>query len=86
MIRAEQLIKNFLASPERITYNELKTLLKLFGYEELRSTRRSRGRFGFVNRQTKHILRLTKPRQGKDIHQYQLSCLVEELQRIEVIR
>lgn len=66
-------------------YDEAKSLLEKFGYREDNRGRTSGSRVAFINRETKHIIRLHKPHPGNILKKYQLGQLIEELRGQGVI-
>ena len=81
MGKADKLLKRFLSKPRDFTYDELKRLLKSFGYEESKMGKTSGSRVAFINSKTKHIIRLHKPHPKPELKHYQLSDIEEELRK-----
>ena len=79
MSKDEKLVKRFLARPRDFTYDELRTLLKNFGYEEDQGGSTSGSRVAFYNKTTKHIIRLHKPHPGNELKMYQIDLIREAL-------
>jgi len=79
MSRKEKLIKRLLGKPKDFSYDELRTLLKLFGYEELKKGKTSGSRVAFVNEKSMHIIRLHKPHPRKTLKRYQIEYVIEIL-------
>ena len=79
MSKDGKLVKRFLARPRDFTYDELRTLLKNFGYEEDQRGKSSGSRVAFYNKATKRIIRLHKPHPGNELKMYQLDLIREEL-------
>lgn len=86
MSKAEKLIKRFLSKPNDFTYNELETLLRGFGYKEVKMGKTSGSRVAFINDETKHIIRLHKPHPRPELKRYQLEYLIEELKNKGFLR
>lgn len=86
MGKAEKLLQRFLSRPKDFTYNELRKLLKVFGYEESRKGKTSGSRVAFINHKTKHIIRLHKPHPKPELKRYQIDYIEEELKRTGVIK
>ena len=86
MGKAEKLLRRFLSKPKDFTYEELKRLLRPFGYEEAKTGKTSGSRVAFINHETKHIIRLHKPHPKPELKQYQLNDVEEELKRMGVIK
>lgn len=86
MSKAEKLIKRFLSKPKDFTYNELETLLRGFGYKEVKMGKTSGSRAAFIHDETKHIIRLHKPHPNPELKRYQLEYLIEELKNKGFVR
>ena len=86
MGKSEKLIKRFLSKPKDFTYDELKRLLKSFGYEEAKTGKTSGSRVAFINHETKHIIRLHKPHPKPELKQYQLNDIEQELRERGLIK
>jgi hypothetical protein len=80
MSKNKKLIERFLARPKDFTYDELRTMLKNYGYEEDQQGKTSGSRVAFYNEKTRHILRLHKPHPGKELKMYQIDLIREELE------
>jgi len=85
MSRNEKLLKKFLSKSGNFTYNELRTLLAGFGYEELRSGKTSGSRVAFHNKNTNHVIRLHKPHPGNNLKKYQIEYIIDELTNMEIL-
>jgi len=81
MGKADKLLKRFLSKPRDFSYDELKRLLKSFGYEESKMGKTSGSRVAFINSKTKHIIRLHKPHPKPELKHYQLNDIEEELRK-----
>ncbi|MCE5255779.1 MAG: type II toxin-antitoxin system HicA family toxin [Spirochaetaceae bacterium] len=79
MSKDEKLLKRFLARPKNFTYDELRKLLKSFGYVEDQQGKTSGSRVAFYNENTQHIIRLHKPHPGNELKMYQIDLIREEL-------
>jgi hypothetical protein len=86
MSKQEKLLQRFLSKPKDFRYNELRTLLNGFGYEEIKTGRTSGSRVAFFNNETSHIIRLHKPHPKNILKRYQLDYLEQELRSMQVIR
>ncbi|MHB9153658.1 MAG: type II toxin-antitoxin system HicA family toxin [Spirochaetales bacterium] len=80
MSRDEKLIQRFLTRPKDFSYDELRRMLKAFGYEENHQGKTSGSRVAFFNTKTKHIIRLHKPHPGNELKMYQVDQIREELE------
>ena len=74
MSKINKLIIRLLSYPKDFTYNELKTLLMSFGYDEVQGAG-SRVYFSKGN----HKIKLHKPHPGNILKTYQLDLVIEEL-------
>ena len=81
MGKADKLLKRFLSKPRDFSYDELKRLLKSFGYEESKMGKTSGSRVAFINSKSKHIIRLHKPHPKPELKHYQLNDIEEELRK-----
>jgi len=77
--KEKKLLQRFLSRPKDFTYNELRKMLFSFGYEESRKGKTSGSRVAFINKETKHIIRLHKPHPGNELQMYQIDLIKEEL-------
>ena len=74
MSKINKLIIRLISYPKDFTYNELKTLLTSFGYNEVQGEG-SRVCFSKDN----HKIKLHKPHPGNVLKVYQLNLIIEEL-------
>ncbi len=72
-------MRRFLSKPTDFSYKELRALLTGLGYEEITSGRTAGSRVAFLNRRTRHMLRLHRPHPSKLLKRYQLDLVEEEL-------
>ena len=86
MTKQEKLLDRFCAKPRDFTFDEMRKLLKRFGYQEIRSGKTSGARIAFVNSSTCHIIRLHKPHPGKILKRYQLDLIENELKKQEILK
>lgn len=84
MSRREKLIQRLLSIPNDFSYDELKTLLSRFGYQEIGRGKTAGSRVAFNNQETRHILRLHKPHPSRFLKKYQLEFILKELQKMGV--
>jgi hypothetical protein len=80
MSKEEKLVKRFLERPKDFTYDELRRLLRGFGYEEISLGKTSGSRVAFYNENAKHIIRLHKPHPGNVLKMYQVDQLIDDLE------
>jgi len=85
MSKHNKLLQRFLSKPTDFTYNELKSLLAGFGYEEIKTGRTSGSRVALFNEKTDHIIRLHKPHPKNILKRYQLDYIEQELKNMQVI-
>ena len=69
----------FLLKPKDFSYNELRKLLKNFGYDEFQKGKTSGSRVCFVHKESKHILQLHKPHPENILKQYQIEQIIKVL-------
>jgi hypothetical protein len=79
MSRHQKLIEKFLSCPKNFSYDELKTILRRLGYQEMEGGKTSGSRVAFHNPDTHHIIRLHKPHPARTLKEYQLDLIIEEL-------
>ena len=79
MSRDQKLLARLLTRPKDFTYNELCKVLEYLGYEEHQCGKTSGSRVAFIEKQTKHIIRLHKPHPSNVLKQYQIDQLIDEL-------
>jgi len=85
MSKKEKLKKRFLSKPRDFTYDELVTLLTALGYEESNKGKTSGSRVSFIHKVTKHIISLHKPHPSNILKAYQVSQLIDELTKQELL-
>jgi len=86
MTRQEKLLKRFLSKPRDFSYDEMRKLLKGYGYKEIRSGRSSGSRVAFFNEKSHHIIRLHRPHPKNTLKRYQLDLIEEELKNRRVLK
>jgi hypothetical protein len=79
MSKSDKLIKRLLSKPKDFTYDELKILLTHFGYGESQTGKTSGSRVAFIDKDSKHIIRLHKPHPNNELKQYQIVQIIDEL-------
>jgi hypothetical protein len=77
--KKQKLISRLLSKPKNFTYDELCRVLNSLGYEENQSGKTSGSRVAFIDKSTRHIIRLHKPHPTNELKQYQIQLVVEEL-------
>lgn len=86
MTKQEKLLKRFLSKPRDFTFNELRKLLRGFGYQEIKTGKTSGSRVAFFHEGIQHIIRLHKPHPKNIMNRYQLDFIEEELRNREVLK
>jgi len=86
MGKVERLLNRFLTKPKEFTYDELKRLLRAFGYEEIKAGRTSGSRVTFYNVKTKHVIKLHKPHPKPMLKRYQLDDIENALRKEGLIK
>ena len=79
MSKFDKLKERLVKKPTDFTYDELRTVLGGFGYQETNKGKTSGSRVAFINTVTKHIIRIHKPHPKNIIKAYALQYIVEEL-------
>lgn len=79
MTKSDKLLKRFLSKPKDFTYDELKILLKRFGYNEETKGKTSGSRVIFYNEINRHSIFLHKPHPGNILKQYVIKYIEDEL-------
>jgi len=85
MSKRERMKARFLSRPKDFTYAELESLLKILEYEEIKTGKTAGSRKAFINRKTKHILRLHKPHPGNELKVYQIDYIIQELENRKIL-
>ena len=86
MSKTDKLLKRFLTLPVDIFYTELVRLMKWLGYGESQSGKTSGSAVAFINKKTKHIVKIHKPHPKPELKGYQIRDIIDELRRKEVIK
>jgi hypothetical protein len=82
MSKNEKLLKRLLSRPKDFTWNELKTLLASYGYNELKG---DGSRVKFFLKTPRNIINLHKPHPEKILKDYQINQVIDNLKNIGVI-
>ena len=85
MSKKEKLISRLISrpTPTDFTYNEIKTLLSYFGFEERNKGRTSGSRVEFIK--DKYTILLHKPHPSGELKPYQIRLLIETLRALKLI-
>ena len=86
MSKSEKLLQRFLLKPKDFTFEDLRRLMKSFGYEEAKTGKTSGSRVAFINHRTWNIIRLHKPHPHPELKRYQLDDIEDALRKAEVIK
>ena len=81
----EKLIERFLKTPTDFTFNEIRTLLGYFGYEQINKGKTSGSRVIFKNGNKRPIM-LHKPHPGNIVKDYALKQIYEDLKEAGFIK
>ena len=77
MSKAGKLLTRFLSKPKDFTYEELRKLLKGFGYEETKTGKTSGSRVTFYNAELDDMVKFHKPHPS----QIMKRCYLREIER-----
>lgn len=83
MSKKEKLIARLLSRPKDFHYDEAKTLLAYFGFEEKNKGKTSGSRVEFIR--GKDTLLLHKPHPTGELKGYQVKQLIESLRELKLI-
>jgi predicted RNA binding protein YcfA (HicA-like mRNA interferase family) len=78
----DKLLQRFRSKPKDFTFDELKRLLKRFGYQEQQG---SGSRVIFVNENLTHKIKLHKPHPENIVKRYQLDLIEQELEKNQLL-
>jgi hypothetical protein len=81
MSRKEKIIARFLSRPRDFTYDELVSILSVFGYEEVKTGKTTGSARAFVETSSGHIIRLHKPHPENVLKLYQIDLIILELKK-----
>jgi len=85
MSKKEKLIKRLKSRPKDFTYNEMKTLLKSLGFDEISKGKTSGSRVAFASKKLNGRLLLHKPHPKNILKDYQIKEAVKKLKEWGVI-
>ena len=85
MTKQDKLLKKLISKSKTFTYDNLKSLLRNFGYDEIKIGKTSGSRVAFFNENDKHLIRLHKPNPGNELKRYQIEYIIEELKNKGII-
>ena len=81
MGQKDKLIAKLKSNPRNFTFDEAETLLGYFGYRRSNKGKTSGSRVMFINDDNKSKIILHKPHPRKDLLEYQVRQLVEQLKQ-----
>lgn len=85
MTKHDKLLIKFISKSQDFSFKELRTLLKRFGYTEIKTGKTSGSRVAFYHKEKKHIIRIHKPHPQDNLKKYQLDLIEEELKKQDII-
>lgn len=80
MSKKEKLMERFMDFSTLITYDELRKVLELFGYEEDNGGHSSGSAVRFINRRTGREIGMHRPHPGNEIKRYVKKAVREHLE------
>lgn len=86
MSKTDKLLQRFLSKPKDFTFEELRKLLKSFGYEEVKTGKTSGSRVAFYNAELDDMIKFHKPHPSRIIKQCYLRDIERQLKDKEAIR
>jgi len=86
MTQKEKLVRRFLSKPRNFTFNEMRILLRGYGYKEIRSGKTAGSRIAFFHEDIHHIIRLHKPHPNNILKKYQLDFIENESRKKEFLK
>ena len=81
MGQKDKLIAKLKSNPKNFTFDEAETLLGYFGYRRSNKGKTSGSRVMFINDENKSKISLHKPHPRKELLEYQIKQLVEQLKQ-----
>ena len=82
----EKILERFLKLPKDFTWDELKRLVKRYGYYQKNKGKTSGSRVRFENEDSDIYLDLHKPHPNNNLKPYQMTDVLDFLRRIKVIK
>ena len=74
-----------LRKPKDLSYSELTGILFHFGYKEHKTGKTSGSRMAFIQKDSKHIIRLHKSHTKQILKTYQIEYILDELTKQDLI-
>ncbi len=81
MSKLKKTIEKLLNLSGSFTYDELIFLLGQFGYIERKKGKTSGSRRTYINKDTKHIIKIHKPHPGNELKRYVKKLIIAELEK-----
>ena len=86
MSKAEKLLQRFLSKPKDFTFEELRKLLKSFGYEEVNTGKTAGSRVTFYNAELDDMIKFHKPHTSSVLKLCYLRDIERQLRDREVLK
>lgn len=86
MSKADKLLQRFLSKPKDFTFEELRKLLKSFGYEEAKTGKTSGSRVAFYNTELDDMIEFHRPHPSQIMKQCYLRDIEQQLRDKGAIR
>ncbi len=86
MSKTDKLLQRFLSKPKDFTFEELRKLLKIFGYEEAKTGKTSGSRAAFYNAELDDMIKFHRPHPSQIIKQCYLRDIERQLKDKEAIK
>ncbi len=83
--KADKLLRRFLSKPKDFSFEELRKLLKAFGYEEAKAGRTSGSRVTFYNSELDDMIKFHRPHPSQVMKQCYLREIEQQLRDKGVI-
>jgi hypothetical protein len=86
MSKTEKRLKRFLSKPQDFTFEELKGLLKSFGYEEAKTGKTAGARVTFYSKEFDDMIKFHRPHPSKTVKPHYLREIEQHLREKGVIK
>ena len=86
MSKTEKLLQRFLSKPKDFTFEDLRRLLKSFGYEDAKTGKTSGSRVAFYNTELDDMIKFHKPHPSQIMKQCYLRDIEQQLRDKGVIK
>jgi hypothetical protein len=81
MSKKDKLYLRLKSKPKDFTFQEIRTLLQAYSYEEFSKGKTSGSRVAFFHDDLKHMIRLHRPHPSNQLKEYQVNYLLNELSK-----